>query len=402
MFLIGVAGFVVTSALAGLSPGPTLLIGARVLQGLSGGLINPQVSGLVQQMFTGADRGRAFGAIGTVVGRGHGGRPARGRRPDRARRTDPGLAPGLLRQRPGRHRDRGPGPAVAATAPDRRPAASARPARRRAARASRPCACWSPRSSTTRCRTCAWSGWPSPRRCSWRSFVRRELRLTRARQDPLVDLRLFTRAVVLGGGRSGPALLRRRDRAAPRAGALLPARPRLHRPRVRPRHHGLRAGVGHRRAARRSRGDPARPAARRGRPDRLRPRRPGHRPDRPARARGATRRSGWPHRCCCSGWARARSSRRTRRSPHGRGRPDGQHGRRRPADLAAHRLGRRAGRHRSGVLRRAHRPRRGDQSRPAQPRAAPSTARRTTGLCPTRSSSPCSSSAPRSSSAWST
>jgi EmrB/QacA subfamily drug resistance transporter len=68
MFLIGVAGFVVTSALAGLSPGPTLLIAARVLQGLAGGLINPQVSGLVQQMFTGAERGRAFGAIGTVVG----------------------------------------------------------------------------------------------------------------------------------------------------------------------------------------------------------------------------------------------------------------------------------------------------------------------------------------------
>jgi EmrB/QacA subfamily drug resistance transporter len=68
MFLIGVAGFVLTSALAGVSPGPVPLIAARVLQGLSGGLINPQVSGLVQQMFTGADRGRAFGAIGTAVG----------------------------------------------------------------------------------------------------------------------------------------------------------------------------------------------------------------------------------------------------------------------------------------------------------------------------------------------
>src|SRR6185437_4910463 len=68
MFLIGVTGFVVTSALAGLSPGPTVLIAARLLQGLAGGLINPQVSGLVQQMFTGAERGRAFGAIGTAVG----------------------------------------------------------------------------------------------------------------------------------------------------------------------------------------------------------------------------------------------------------------------------------------------------------------------------------------------
>lgn len=68
MFLVGVVGFVVTSAIAGLSPGPAPLITARVLQGLAGGLINPQVSGLVQQLFTGAERGRAFGVIGTVVG----------------------------------------------------------------------------------------------------------------------------------------------------------------------------------------------------------------------------------------------------------------------------------------------------------------------------------------------
>lgn len=70
LFLIGVAGFVVSSALSGLSPGGGLLIAARVLQGLSGGLINPQVSGLVQQMFRGGDRGRAFGVIGAVVGVG--------------------------------------------------------------------------------------------------------------------------------------------------------------------------------------------------------------------------------------------------------------------------------------------------------------------------------------------
>jgi EmrB/QacA subfamily drug resistance transporter len=70
MFQVGVGGFVLTSALSGLSPGGGLLVAARVLQGLSGGLINPQVSGLVQQMFRGKDRGRAFGAIGTVVGVG--------------------------------------------------------------------------------------------------------------------------------------------------------------------------------------------------------------------------------------------------------------------------------------------------------------------------------------------
>ncbi len=68
MFQVGVSGFVVTSLLAGLSPNAGLLIVARVLQGLAGGLINPQVSGLVQQMFRGPERGRAFGVLGTTVG----------------------------------------------------------------------------------------------------------------------------------------------------------------------------------------------------------------------------------------------------------------------------------------------------------------------------------------------
>lgn len=70
MFQVGVGGFVVTSALSGLAPTAGFLIGARVLQGLFGGLINPQTSGLVQQMFRGADRGRAFGVLGTTVGLG--------------------------------------------------------------------------------------------------------------------------------------------------------------------------------------------------------------------------------------------------------------------------------------------------------------------------------------------
>ncbi|MGI8701977.1 MAG: MFS transporter, partial [Nocardioidaceae bacterium] len=70
MFLIGTAGFVVTSALSGLSPNGGLLIASRILQGVCGGLINPQVSGLVQQMFSGRDRGRAFGMIGSIVGIG--------------------------------------------------------------------------------------------------------------------------------------------------------------------------------------------------------------------------------------------------------------------------------------------------------------------------------------------
>jgi EmrB/QacA subfamily drug resistance transporter len=70
MFQVGVAGFAVTSVLSGLAPTAGILIGARVLQGVFGGLINPQVSGLIQQLFRGADRGRAFGVLGTTVGLG--------------------------------------------------------------------------------------------------------------------------------------------------------------------------------------------------------------------------------------------------------------------------------------------------------------------------------------------
>ena len=70
MFIVGVSTFAATSMLAGLAPSAWLLIVARVLQGLSGGLINPQVSGLIQQMFSGNERGRAFGMMGTTVGLG--------------------------------------------------------------------------------------------------------------------------------------------------------------------------------------------------------------------------------------------------------------------------------------------------------------------------------------------
>ena len=68
MFQLGVGGFAVTSLLSGVAPNAGLLIAARVVQGLAGGLINPQVSGLVQQLFPSHERGRAFGVLGTTVG----------------------------------------------------------------------------------------------------------------------------------------------------------------------------------------------------------------------------------------------------------------------------------------------------------------------------------------------
>jgi EmrB/QacA subfamily drug resistance transporter len=68
MLQVGIASFVVFSAMVGLAPNPTVLVAGRVLQGLAGGLLNPQVSGLVQQLFPRWERGRAFGLIGTAVG----------------------------------------------------------------------------------------------------------------------------------------------------------------------------------------------------------------------------------------------------------------------------------------------------------------------------------------------
>jgi EmrB/QacA subfamily drug resistance transporter len=68
MFLIGLSAFVVTSALSGAAPTTGLLIAARLLQGVAGGMLIPQSSGLIQELFRGAERGRAFGILGSTVG----------------------------------------------------------------------------------------------------------------------------------------------------------------------------------------------------------------------------------------------------------------------------------------------------------------------------------------------
>jgi EmrB/QacA subfamily drug resistance transporter len=68
MFMIALAAFVVTSSLTGAAPNADLLIAARLVQGVAGGLLLPQNSGLIQQMFRGAERGRAFGILGATVG----------------------------------------------------------------------------------------------------------------------------------------------------------------------------------------------------------------------------------------------------------------------------------------------------------------------------------------------
>ena len=66
--LTGLAVFVLASAACGLAQDPLMLIVARLVQGLGGGLVTPQNSGLIQNLFRGEERGRAFGRFGAVIG----------------------------------------------------------------------------------------------------------------------------------------------------------------------------------------------------------------------------------------------------------------------------------------------------------------------------------------------
>lgn len=68
MYLVALTGFVATSVFAGLAPTLTMLVVARLLQGLVAGLVTPQNGGLIQDLFRGAERGRAFGLLGATIG----------------------------------------------------------------------------------------------------------------------------------------------------------------------------------------------------------------------------------------------------------------------------------------------------------------------------------------------
>ncbi len=68
MMLIGLTAFVAASAAVGFAPTPAVVVAARLAQGAAAGLLTPQSSGIIQELFSGPERGRAFGAFGFVVG----------------------------------------------------------------------------------------------------------------------------------------------------------------------------------------------------------------------------------------------------------------------------------------------------------------------------------------------
>ncbi|MFC7493137.1 MULTISPECIES: MFS transporter [unclassified Nocardioides] len=67
MMLVGLAGFIVASGFVGFAPDATWVVAGRLAQGASAGLLTPQNSGLIQQLFRGRERARAFGLFGLVV-----------------------------------------------------------------------------------------------------------------------------------------------------------------------------------------------------------------------------------------------------------------------------------------------------------------------------------------------
>ncbi len=68
VFMAGVAVFTLASAACGASQGALWISVARVVQGIGGGMITPQISGFIQNLFKGPERGRAFGLFGATIG----------------------------------------------------------------------------------------------------------------------------------------------------------------------------------------------------------------------------------------------------------------------------------------------------------------------------------------------
>ena len=70
LFLIGVTGFTLMSALCGAAQSPAMLIGSRVAQGAFGAIMIPQVLSVIQVIFPARERIKALAAFGVTAGLG--------------------------------------------------------------------------------------------------------------------------------------------------------------------------------------------------------------------------------------------------------------------------------------------------------------------------------------------
>ncbi|TPQ16371.1 MFS transporter [Streptomyces sporangiiformans] len=70
LFLVGIGGFTLASALCGLAVNPEMLVASRILQGGMAALMVPQVLSIVHATFPAHERGKVFGLFGAIVGLG--------------------------------------------------------------------------------------------------------------------------------------------------------------------------------------------------------------------------------------------------------------------------------------------------------------------------------------------
>ncbi|WP_445527151.1 MFS transporter [Streptomyces cyslabdanicus] len=70
LFLLGIGGFTVASALCGFAANPEMLVAARILQGVMAAMMVPQVLSIVHATFPAHERGKVFGLFGAIVGLG--------------------------------------------------------------------------------------------------------------------------------------------------------------------------------------------------------------------------------------------------------------------------------------------------------------------------------------------
>jgi EmrB/QacA subfamily drug resistance transporter len=68
VFITGLALFTLASLACGIAADDTQLVIGRFLQGLAGGIYLPAVGSFIQLLFTGKQRGQAFGILGATVG----------------------------------------------------------------------------------------------------------------------------------------------------------------------------------------------------------------------------------------------------------------------------------------------------------------------------------------------